>query len=288
MTAVLLAHRVAETIQHQVGPFERNTITLDDFDRVLSRSELKFSVHPDRLFQSRAPGGVLLTFDDGYATDVHRWLRLIEERELYTVIFVTTGFVDGTVCPYEETLAQLLSSCKWFKPNADSALVDVSDFEKKQSQYETLRMQLFNLTTEEKNEQLAELARINNIALPQPSPGNFLTWKEVIELDKHPLIVIGAHTESHPKLTRLPRADAYAEIVNSKLRLEEKLRHEVSLFSYPYGANNRMTRRIVKQAGFRLGFGTKPGSVWKYTNKRRVPRIDIKNLVPNGVIENRA
>ena len=71
----------------------------------------------------------------------------------------------------------------------------------------------------------------------------FLNWDDVIKLDKHPLITIGAHTHSHPILKMESYNSAYKEIEKSKLLLEEKLGHCIEHFSYPFGSKNEFGYR---------------------------------------------
>src|SRR5262249_25822166 len=68
----------------------------------------------------------------------------------------------------------------------------------------------------------------------------------------------GAHTRTHPDLTKLDATAAENEIAGSKRELERVLKTTVSAFAYPYGELNDETRRIVKEAGFAGACGVKP------------------------------
>ena len=61
---------------------------------------------------------------------------------------------------------------------------------------------------------------------------------------------IGAHTLTHPRLTRLPRARARAEIFESKARLEDRFGVPVRHFCYPYGDQDEAVRGLVAEAGY--------------------------------------
>lgn len=62
---------------------------------------------------------------------------------------------------------------------------------------------------------------------------------------------IGAHTEHHRDLTKLPLPEADREIRNGKSFLEDVLGREVKLFCFPRGRFNTMVTNLVRQAGFR-------------------------------------
>ncbi len=62
---------------------------------------------------------------------------------------------------------------------------------------------------------------------------------------------IGAHTMTHPRLSMCDAETARQEIMESKLRLEQAVGHEVTSFCYPYGDFSQETKQIVREAGFR-------------------------------------
>jgi peptidoglycan-N-acetylglucosamine deacetylase len=61
---------------------------------------------------------------------------------------------------------------------------------------------------------------------------------------------IGAHTISHPKLTKITEKQAFMEIVESKKYLENLTKMKVKCFCYPYGKYNDKIKKLVKEAGF--------------------------------------
>ena len=61
---------------------------------------------------------------------------------------------------------------------------------------------------------------------------------------------IGAHTLTHPHLTRLPRDRARAEIFDSKALLEDRFGVPVCHFCYPYGEQDEAVRDLVAEAGY--------------------------------------
>jgi hypothetical protein len=76
-----------------------------------------------------------------------------------------------------------------------------------------------------------------------------LTDREIIELSKRH--EIGAHTISHPVLTRIPLHEAMKEISESKIWLESLLGSEVPMFCYPAGHYDESILEAVKKVGFR-------------------------------------
>lgn len=93
-----------------------------------------------------------------------------------------------------------------------------------------------------------------------------LSWQELKEMQDSGLISIGSHClgpEPLVNIDSLPQLEK--EIFDSKVRLEEGLGEEVSLFSYPEGRFNDKIKDLVIKAGYRLAVATSPGK--KFANK---------------------
>ncbi len=62
-----------------------------------------------------------------------------------------------------------------------------------------------------------------------------MTWDEIRDLAKDPLVTIGAHTRHHLAIAKLPEDEARAEIGESVARIEAELGRPCRHFSFPYG-----------------------------------------------------
>lgn len=72
------------------------------------------------------------------------------------------------------------------------------------------------------------------------------------------LVTIGSHTATHPMLTQIPGEDSRREIVESRSQLEELLRRQITLFSFPFGDFNESLCHVCREAGYRRIFTTLP------------------------------
>lgn len=87
-----------------------------------------------------------------------------------------------------------------------------------------------------------------------------MDWDDLRALG--PLFEVGSHGHSHRVLTRMPLAEARAEILTSKRTLEERLNRDVHAFSYPKGSIGDRSPALdaaVREAGYTLSFVTVPG-----------------------------
>jgi peptidoglycan/xylan/chitin deacetylase (PgdA/CDA1 family) len=80
-------------------------------------------------------------------------------------------------------------------------------------------------------------------------PG-YMTWMQLRELVASGIVAVEAHTVSHADLTRIDRADATQEIVESRRVLEDALGIAVRDFAYPFGAHDAWIEQAVRAAGF--------------------------------------
>ncbi len=102
-------------------------------------------------------------------------------------------------------------------------------------------------------------------------PAGLMTWDELRMLAGQGL-EIGAHSCSHPYLTRLPPAQVMAEGRNAKARLEAELGRTVDLLAYPYGDQNLLVRRAMAACGYVAALTTEPGLGRLGDNPMAIPR----------------
>jgi len=86
---------------------------------------------------------------------------------------------------------------------------------------------------------------------------------------------IGAHSMTHPDLTRMETGQARWEIEESKRRLEADLGIDVVSFAYPGGNVDERAKRLVKQAGFSFGISTDTGGLHIEDDRFQVFRANI-------------
>lgn len=85
-----------------------------------------------------------------------------------------------------------------------------------------------------------------------------ITMDELRDLAAEPLVTIGSHTVTHPRLSKLCREEVRRELAESKATLENLLGRSVDLFSFPHGD---WTNGVVRQAlvlGYRQLFTVDP------------------------------
>lgn len=103
----------------------------------------------------------------------------------------------------------------------------------------------------------------------------YLTWKEIVELDKSGLVEIDAHTRHHPNLPDLSHAAIIDEIKGSKKDIEQHIKHPINWFAYPYGSYSPFIIQTVKNAGFKGATSTIYGTNQSNNTIYLAPRIMV-------------
>jgi peptidoglycan/xylan/chitin deacetylase (PgdA/CDA1 family) len=282
-SCIIYGHRVAEYPETGFGPDVTNCISPADFERLLTVLAQR-NPGPDwvgRLTGQRPdplPFG-LLTFDDGYEDLLTVALPLIEQYQVPCAIFITTGFVDGELSDYESSLAAIISGNRELSCPGHDRISFVNDTGRADT-YDKFRLGLKSQSKQARERYMTELLRLNPTA-DMPLKSRFLDWEQVRELDRHPLVTIGAHGRSHIMLSRLNPLEVFNELTSSRRRLKAELGRHVDLVAYPYGACSVQTRFLAKRAGYRLGFGTQSGPINANLNLMHIPRTDIHAYMDN-------
>jgi peptidoglycan/xylan/chitin deacetylase (PgdA/CDA1 family) len=93
---------------------------------------------------------------------------------------------------------------------------------------------------------------------------------------------IGAHTCTHPRLSRIPWDRAKEEIVASRKKLEDAFGTAIEHFAYPYGDYNQAVVDLVREAGFKTAVtmdrGVNQGNMDPFRLKRWTARYPTRTI----------
>lgn len=256
---------------------------------VLSRRAdlVPLSVLGSRLRAGRRRRPVIaLTFDDGYADNLHNALPLLEQYNIPATVFIATGWVDrGGPFWWDQLIATVLS----IKPLPPSISVSVGgdefvwrrnkgarDHRRERSRLHlALWARLVVATDDEREVALNQLQRYGTsepVVDPTTRP---MTREELRRLAASSHIEIGAHTISHCSLPDLPPEAQFAEIQGSQRQCLELTGHLPSSFAYPFGNLDACTPELVRSAGFDMACTTEKEIVWEGTDEMLLPRIPV-------------
>ena len=101
-----------------------------------------------------------------------------------------------------------------------------------------------------------------------------LSWSQIQTLALGG-VEIGAHTRTHPDLTKIPLEQARKEIEDSRIKLERKVGVPIRVFSYPFGRYNREVQIRVEKGGFLSSCSVNTGLNTPITPLLALRRVEI-------------
>jgi peptidoglycan/xylan/chitin deacetylase (PgdA/CDA1 family) len=81
---------------------------------------------------------------------------------------------------------------------------------------------------------------------------------ELVATLSSPLVSLGSHTCTHPRLSRINLEKAREEITNSRATLEKLTVREIRLLAFPYGDHSSLVVELCRAAGYDCVFSTVP------------------------------
>lgn len=220
----------------------------------------------------------ILTFDDAYRDNLTNALPVLERVGAPMTLFVPTGMIKRNV------YAWWLALREWIR-NSDS--IDVEPMGRRfscsdlASKLSTKRQITFWIGADQSRaESLAPLFAAQDISIPALVEKYAMDEAELCRMADHPLVTIGAHTESHCFLSNLPAHEVLTELQDNKGYLENLLGRPVSYLAYPYGSPEACGEReaaAAANAGFHASFTTRHGQLFPehLQHLQLLPRIDM-------------
>jgi peptidoglycan/xylan/chitin deacetylase (PgdA/CDA1 family) len=86
---------------------------------------------------------------------------------------------------------------------------------------------------------------------------------------------IGAHSRTHPRLTRCSDVALREEVHGCKADLEDRLGSAVTQFCYPYGDADDRVAAAVREAGYAAATTTRRGRATAGADLWRLPRVQV-------------
>lgn len=252
------------------------------------------------------PAGVLLTFDDGLSDHYINVFRILRQRGLWGIFYLSTDTLSPTCLlnvhrvhcllgkfggeAIQERLMHLVQPHHLMDGFYDRLVGKTySRQQMEESALQVKRVINYSLKPECKDEVLSNLMQEcfdDEMALARHF---YLSPKQINEMEDYGC-VFGGHGQSHNLLTKFNGQRLVDEVVQSVTKLNRILRHGTSItYCYPYGgvdSYNEHIESILRQTGIRYAFAVDPNIIDEKTLAQRplhLPRFDC-NEFPHGQV----
>jgi peptidoglycan/xylan/chitin deacetylase (PgdA/CDA1 family) len=225
-------------------------------------------------------GGVALTFDDGYKDNLTLALPIAEKYGVPFTIFVTTGFLDRTADLWWDEQRFIIERCTKLSLDYGQRTYSwiVETLEEKYHAAQQLRILFKEMDLVKQQTSLAQL----RLQCPETYTydSEMLSWDDLRELSKHPLVTLGVHTCSHAVLSRLSDSEVDMEMRSSRAVLRDRLGLDFDFFAYPMGQKEHADKRefaLAEKAQFKAAFTSRSGTLPSLRSHSmfEIPRIPV-------------
>ena len=206
------------------------------------------------------------TFDDGYRDNRDYALPVFRKFGLPFTVFVPSKFPAGKADLWwlvlEETIRR--ANCIEVALQSGFSRYETSTVAGKEHAFHEIYWELRRMDEDAARAIVADLARSHGVDGRALADNLLLSWDEIREMAKDPLVSFGAHTKGHYALAKLPEDRARAEIVESIATLEAELGRPCRHFSFPYGdstAAGEREFRLAADAGVATAVTTRKGLI---------------------------
>ena len=248
--------------------FERHMRFLRQTHTILTVEELVA-----RARERRVPrNAVAITFDDGYRDNLTDAAPILRRHGLPATFFLATGAIGtGEVLWFDRLAAAIRDTTQATLRTPWGQVLELDGLE---ARLRALESSLSRLKQYPEDEFRDALERIAEALAPMDGPSLkdlMLSWDDVRTLAAQGFS-IGAHTVSHPILSRMTSERAWREIAESRAMVDSQCGGAPRAFAYPNGKPEDYSPAVVehvRRAGFgcavttRFGLNTNRTSPWE-------------------------
>ena len=202
-----------------------------------------------------------ITFDDGYRDNYTHAFPILNRIGLPATIFLASDAIDsGRMLWHDRVFSALrttrATALEQFGDNGQTYPLNTAA-EKRHALIQVLKF-LWSLDDRDRSLWVERLNHQLGIEEPVSCERLMLSWDDIRAMSEHH-IGFGAHTVTHPILSKIPERQRKYEIRESKEIIESNLKMPVKQFAYPVGRREDFTDLVKKElrdAGFECAVTT--------------------------------
>ncbi len=236
------------------------------------------------------PKFAVLTFDDGYKDNRDVAYPVLKELGVPFTIFITSDYSNHKSELWWIMLEMLIAQNDSLSLRYGDVRFDYecASLAQKHAVFHSARCMLVSEVPESAQRAvICEAADRYGLDWRRLCPELILSFEELQELSRDPLVSFGAHTDTHPMLARLSSPEDIRQHIQAGVEeMSERLGQTPSMLAYPYGFADAVDERceaVAEELGFVAAVTTQPGTLSVTNLKRRyhLPRVSLNGLHQN-------
>ncbi len=267
---IIVYHRVCPSMDS----YEYMAVPADVFDTHIKFLKDNFRVVTMddglRLVSDKGNKGVYVSInlDDGYMDNYTYAFPIFKKYDLPATVFLATDLIDRDHIFWWDKVFQIIQG------SGKNGTGDILKDGYKASRINSFLMNKKESEIEDFLDKFKKQSRVNK----KIAPNQMLGWSQIREMASSG-ITFGSHTKTHRNLCLMEDNEIHEELMDSRLKLQEKLGPEQIGFCYPYGKYDDRLKGIVRDTGFDYARTCIKGSNSKNTDRFSLRSIDASFLL---------
>jgi peptidoglycan/xylan/chitin deacetylase (PgdA/CDA1 family) len=297
---ISLRNKAVVLTYHRILPYELRDLSFshsaimvepENFDRQLAFIKRNFTVVNSSTLaaafetnQALPDAACLITFDDGWQDNYQYAFPILKKHALSAIIFPATDYIESGSLFWQEAMGHGFRHL--LDVDSEEARTFLHEHGLYQLKHENDRVR-FNAIRDYVRklkplsyDELEHIMASMHTMLGNIDCGDidcYLNWQQISEMHDYG-IEFGSHACSHRVLTRLDDQTVKQELEQSRQLLEQAIGEQVNLIAYPNGNYNDHLGELTRDAGYKIGFGTRFGHVTSTDNPLDIKRINIYDM----------
>ncbi len=229
---------------------------------------------------SKKPYAVF-TADDGYKDNRDIALPVLKKYNVPLAIYIVSDYSNHQGELWWFALEDIIKNSSSIQnPYNKGEVLETITTEQKYRAFDKIYWPMRKSNQHEQRTIIRELAKAHDYDIDALSKELVMTWEELRELNKEPLITLAAHTKSHFAIARLSEEEANEQIQTGMEIMEKELGERATHFSFPYGSNcaaNSRDFELVKQFNFKTAVTTRKAVLYEEhkDHMTALPRVSL-------------
>ena len=266
---LFMCHSVGQPVSDDFDPNGKWRITEEQLERAISCADqmgfeaVTLDAATERL--ETATSGrpfYALTFDDGYADNLHAALPVCQRNQVPMMTYVTTGFVQRKHVAWWHLIEFLIAHHSLLEITLDAKAIkfDCRSPEDKQTTFDRLTRYLTLASAAARTAVIEEICQRYGSDARDYAENLFMTEAELQAFSQKEYAQVGVHGVSHCAFASLSATELEQELQESTAWLAAVSGNTPRHLAYPYGSPSTVTARdfdLVKQQGFTTAVTTR-------------------------------